>query len=292
MDMDGHCAGAIVNKAMNEGWAGEGEELTYIPINYNHVFPFDKIGKNELVVIVDFSLQPEEFEKLMGITNRLIWIDHHKTAIEKNAHLIEFIDGIRVSTGISGCELTWQYFFPDKEMPLIVALLGDYDTWTFKYGNTTRYIQEAMTLYDTRPESALWEEFFITKTNSPLIQKLREQGSLCTTYRKNLNAKVVKAWAFKVDLWGYRCVACNQGSTSSQLFDSTNFPYDIMMPYVFDGAMWTVSLYTKDKDIDVSEIAKQYGGGGHRQAAGFQCGVLPWMEHECPFMSKKKREIE
>ena len=31
---------------------------------------------------------------------------------------------------------------------------------------------------------------------------------------------------------------------------------------------WSVSLYT-DKDIDVSKVCAQFGGSGHKKAAGF-----------------------
>jgi nanoRNase/pAp phosphatase (c-di-AMP/oligoRNAs hydrolase) len=48
------------------------------------------------------------------------------------------------------------------------------------------------------------------------------------------------------------------------------------MPFVFDGEQYTVSLYSKT--VDVSEIAKKYGGGGHKGAAGFQCKKLPFMK--------------
>jgi len=36
-----------------------------------------------------------------------------------------------------------------------------------------------------------------------------------------------------------------------------------------DGA-WTFSLYNDDGKLDVSEVAKQLGGGGHKGAAGFR----------------------
>ena len=43
-----------------------------------------------------------------------------------------------------------------------------------------------------------------------------------------------------------------------------------------DG-QWTVSLYTTpETGIDVSLIAKAYGGGGHKQAAGFNAKKLPF----------------
>lgn len=38
---------------------------------------------------------------------------------------------------------------------------------------------------------------------------------------------------------------------------------------------WQFSLRSRG-DFDVSEIAKQFGGGGHKAAAGFDVGQLPW----------------
>ena len=44
-----------------------------------------------------------------------------------------------------------------------------------------------------------------------------------------------------------------------------------------DG-MFRVSLYTDRNDVDVSEIAKAYGGGGHKKAAGFRVDVHGMIE--------------
>lgn len=46
------------------------------------------------------------------------------------------------------------------------------------------------------------------------------------------------------------------------------------MPFSFNGrnGTWTYSMYSKI--VDVSNIAKKYGGGGHRGAAGFNLDKL------------------
>ena len=269
-DMDGKCAGAIAYffyKNVNN------TEAECIPINYNHNFPFDDICMNENVIIVDFSLQKEgEFEKLLDITKNIIWIDHHKTAIERHKDIGNRIKGLRNITK-SGCELTWEYFYPGDKMPEIVKLLGDYDTWTFKYGDRTRFLQDGIRLFNTKPDDYNW---IIWLADNASLGEVIAKGEICFDYRKNYYAGLIKAWSFFVDFEGYKCVACNAGSVSSQLFDSVEVDFDIMMPFVFDGKQWTVSLYTT-KNIDVSEIAKKYGGGGHKQAAGFQCEYLPWI---------------
>ena len=43
-----------------------------------------------------------------------------------------------------------------------------------------------------------------------------------------------------------------------------------------DNHKWDVSLYTGKENIHVGEIARLYGGGGHRGAAGFIVDILPF----------------
>ena len=50
--------------------------------------------------------------------------------------------------------------------------------------------------------------------------------------------------------------------------------YDVCVAYIHDGKKFTVSLYSEK--VDVSGIAKMFGGGGHKGAAGFVCEHLPW----------------
>jgi nanoRNase/pAp phosphatase (c-di-AMP/oligoRNAs hydrolase) len=43
-----------------------------------------------------------------------------------------------------------------------------------------------------------------------------------------------------------------------------------MMPFRYNGKFWVISLYTTKDNVDCSVLAKNRGGGGHKQAAGFQ----------------------
>jgi hypothetical protein len=54
-------------------------------------------------------------------------------------------------------------------------------------------------------------------------------------------------------------------------------PYDLMILFVRrKDNLWNVSLYSTKDDIDCGAIAKSFGGGGHKGAAGFQCDELPF----------------
>jgi len=282
MDLDGKCAAAIAYKyyyhddylrALQEG--REQESIECIGVNYNIPFPFNKITPQEAVIIVDYSLQKDgEFDALFRLTDNIIWIDHHKSALERFAYLEDKLVGLR-SVEKAGCELAWDYFYPDRKTPRVVELLGDYDTWKFKYGDDSKYLQLGIRLHNTKPSSENWLVWLGDSFNPDNMVK---DGKLVDTFRNNYNKSLMAGLGFYTEFEGHRGIACNQGSTSSQLFDSINEnTYDLMLPFSFDGNQWTVSIYSKRPDIDCSEIAKKYGGGGHKGAAGFQCASLPFV---------------
>lgn len=256
-DMDGKCSGAIVRSLY-------GDDCEYIPYYYGD-FPFDSIAKDEQVILVDCSC---DFEKLLGITEHIIWIDHHITAIEKYEYMK--LKGLR-RDGTAACELCWEYFYNTKT-PRVVQLLGDYDVWKFAFGDDTNRLQTGIRLYDCDVISENWErwlnELYIPSSE---LQK----GEVSLKYRDNYYKGLVKSLSFFADFEGHKAVCCNAGSVSSQLFDTVEEDYDIMIPFSFNGKEWNISLYTK-KDIHVGEIAKKYGGGGHAKAAGFRCNELPF----------------
>ena len=279
-DVDGKCAGAIVKKWYKEQWRDDGRD-SYFSINYDVNFPFDIIKPNEQVIIVDFSLRNHaQLQKLMMKTKDIIWIDHHKTAIEKFSNFVGLagekiseINGIR-EDGKAGCELAWKHFYSQKPYPLAVKYAGRYDVWDFsEFGENLNIFQAGIRLDKHNPEDDIWNDLLKYNHGSGL-REIMINGKIALKFRTNRYKSLIKAFSFYAEFEGLKAICCNVGSTSSQLFDSVDEDsYEIMIPFVASDRGWTLSLYTK-KDIDCSEIAKKYGGGGHKKAAGFQCKQL------------------
>ena len=266
-DMDGKCAAAIVHHRRKRDGHDIGE---YIEMNYDKDFPFDTIKENEEVFIVDFSLQKEgEFDRLLEITRNVIWIDHHKSAIEKHEAIRSRVMGIQ-DTSKAGCVLTWQFLFTDR-MPYIVELLGDYDIWAFEHGDNTRDLQAGMKLEETQPTHQNWNQWLAPEQIDSEPERIIQQGKIIRKSQQMSSARKVEQISFYAELDGYRCICCNAAMTGSQLFDSIDpSTYDFMMPFYCSDRGWTISLYNT-KGIDGTGIAKKYGGGGHPGACGFQC---------------------
>lgn len=266
-DPDGKCAGYWVYTKYPDG--------EYIEITYGRPFPIETIEEDEVVFIVDYSIEPEEMIELLKITPNVFWIDHHKTAIDKYKDFEIEIAGIR-EIGKAGCLLTFEYLYPGKEAPYFTKLINDYDLWKFEFGEATSKFITAFSAYDFSPTHPHWNSFVsVTSHDGGNLYEwyLIDEGEIMLKYRNGWTKDYMKL-GFEAELHGYRCYAVNIGKCNSQYFDSLEEQYDILIPFYFNGEYWTVSLYSKT--IDVSEIAKVYGGGGHKAAAGFQCKELPF----------------
>lgn len=263
-DMDGKCAGAIANQAY------PGMDLR--PIQYGQTISLDDIRGRD-VYMVDFCLQPFYLMEELAESCYLVWIDHHKSAIETARSRGFVCHDMLIRIGTAGCELSWEYFFGNIPMPRAVHLLGRYDVWDHSDADTLPF-QYAMRTYSLPPDAhAWWECLFEIEDLSPRVH----DGQTILLYVQNHNAEYARH-AFEVELDELHCIALNRMCTNSQAFDTIYDPkkHDAMLTFGWRNGQWTVSLYaTKDK-IDVSVLAKKYGGGGHKGAAGFQCVALPF----------------
>lgn len=277
VDNDGKCAAYWVKHFVNNN---DGYETEYIKINYGMEFPLEKINVDEIVYIVDYSILPEEMDKLFEITKNVTWIDHHISAIERYKGYNKKIRGLRYD-GIAGCMLTYCYLKHmtnhglgeikpfDKSMvedaPMFTKLIADYDVWAFIYGDTTRAFQKGFELFKNEPLDEVWEALFDCDNN---VEFITSRGYTIIEYRKNMMAEYCKAKGFEAELDGHKCFAVNMAMISSDDFVIDNVDdYDILVGFSFDGESWNYSL--RSTKIDCSKVAMKYGGGGHKGAAGF-----------------------
>lgn len=298
-DLDGRCAAAIVS-----GWAGikpvyKTNPFMAVEMDYAKSVPFDLIGNGEQVWIVDFSLSLSDMDKLRTITKDIVWIDHHKTAIAKYVDYPHKIIGIRRDEE-AGCVLTWKYVHwysargskapdfnqpcgPGLEVPRAVAMIGDYDTWAHKIKDSTAFY-EGMKLQDTSPETGVWFDLMTEVAVHPdgsdasvdRCGPIIKEGMVALRYRDSYCKDMCDCYGFESELDGVKCWVTNIYRFGSLGFGERRLKYPLLVACVFDGNRWTISLYTEDKTLDVSEIAKRYGGGGHRGASGFVCDVFPF----------------
>lgn len=273
-DLDGHASGAVVARR----YPGEVE---FHEINYGQDDILDDINPSDVVIMVDFSLQPlHRMIELQARCFNLIWIDHHKSVDEE---LQELQDGgsflysgtVDSRSQLAACELCWKYFFPTKPVPEYIRLLGAYDTWRYKDTDEEEYVlnfQYGMRAEDTHPKSVIWTSLQLEIMAEEFLQSLCLCGKAIRKYTSKMDAEHTASAAFPLQWMGLHFLALNSSTLGSLQFQSMwdQSKYDAMMCFKWAGNHWTISMYTDKPGVDVSNIAKYMNGGGHKQAAGFQ----------------------
>jgi uncharacterized protein len=275
-DLDGLASAAIVRKKYPEI-----PLENFIEINYGWPFPWDIIKSTEKVIMVDFCLQPFEDMRRLHCKANLTWIDHHKTALaEYQKHLDDDyfpIEGLR-KIGRGACELTWNYYFPNKPVPRVIHLLSSYDVWDL-YEEDILAFQMGMRAEDYRLNHHFWIEMLDNQTidNDIWVDDIIENGLKIVKWEDIRAKEYCKAYAIETFISGHRAIAVNVGRANSQFFLSTfnHKDYPIFIYFCrLPSDKWTVGLMSET--VDVGEIAKSFGGGGHAGAAGFSCENLPF----------------
>lgn len=275
-DLDGRSSGAIVKNKY--------PQCEMIPYDYGQEFPWDLFGdRSEEVFMVDVSLPVNtgiggDMMELDQKSN-LIWIDHHKTAID-DAEINGFNPKGTREIGRAACELTWEYL-NNTNMPKSVLYLGMYDTWRHNDDPDILGFQYGLKLTNPLPDNPIWRELFSSDFNNAFM-KATSNGKLIMEYERVQNEVYANTHAFKTELEGYPAIAINKGCSNSKIFDTVykgdKYCFMILFSLRNKGEKnkWQVSLYSSRKDINVGEIAKKHGGGGHAGAAGFICEELPF----------------
>ncbi len=259
-DADGRASAAIVRRAL-------GPKVSLCEMKYGDSLPLEEILVAEQIIIVDFSLPREDMERLANY-HQLTWIDHHKTAIDELADISQTWAGTRDNSE-AACVLTWKHYFPNHPVPKSVVLIGDRDIWRWEHPDTGSF-NEGLYQSNTNPHNdRLWGP--LLDDDAILVKQLIDQGSTLRAARlRNIQSSTAR-YGFPVLFEGYQTLAINLRGSGDLGEHIRNHGYQVAYCYIdalLDNELHTyVSLYSKE--IDVSEIAQRFGGGGHAGAAGF-----------------------
>jgi len=237
-------------------WKLLGSKAKYIACKHGSPPP-DVTGKN--VAICDFSFNNETTKKMIQDANSLVILDHHKSAVVELHDIPEAI----FDMNHSGAVITWKYFHPGKEPPKLLKLIEDRDLWKWEVS----YSKEFSAYFDMVPFE--FEEFSKFEDES-VIESAMKQGAIILAYSKTVVKKIADKAKRRV-FNGKRAYVVNSSHWMSEIGSRLAPDCDVAVIWFYDHEQRNikVSLRAHHDNIDVSEFAKEYGGGGHAKAAGF-----------------------
>ena len=237
-------------------WKLLGDRATYHSAKYGETPP-DVSGKN--VVILDFSYDNATVKNIVKSANSLLIIDHHKSAMVE----LHDISCTHFDMNHSGAMLSWRFFHPGKEPPRFIKYIEDRDLWKWELP----YSKEFSAAFDM--VSFSFEEFDKFLDDSA-VDDAQERGSYILAYSKTVISRIARN-AARRKLFGKDVLVVNSSHWMSEIGAALSPKCDFAIIWFWDHDTHQVkvSLRSHHPDTDVSEIAKKFGGGGHRQSAGF-----------------------
>lgn len=253
-------------------WRLYGDEgAEYVPMSYGDDIALSRL-KDRVVHILDFSFSRERLTEMAACAEELVVLDHHKTAQEAlegwedaPKNLILTFDMQR-----SGAGIAWDFYFYEAK-PLLVQYVQDRDLWKFEYWKS----KEINAYIAMQPRSFdCWERLHRELDES--LQFAVNIGAYLLAQHSKTCEQIVEQTArpFSIeDSQGttHHGLSCN--CTGSFASDVGNLLATRTGSF---GATWFTDSEGNIKwslrsvgDFDVAAIAKTYGGGGHRNAAGF-----------------------
>ena len=220
--------------------------------------PPDIKGKN--VVILDFSFDNKTIKKMIEEANSLLVIDHHKSAMVE----LHDISNTYFDMTKSGAMLAWEWFHPGKEPPKFIRYIQDRDLWKWEL----EYSKEFSAAFDMVPFE--FEEFEKFEDDSVFDDSVK-RGSYILAYSKTVIKKVCEK-AVKRKYKGMKVMVVNSSHWMSEIGArlAPDCDFAVIWYYDHEDKINKISLRAFHDAVDVSEIAKGFGGGGHKKAAGFQ----------------------
>jgi uncharacterized protein len=255
----------------------DGSEYDYHPASYYEKLP--DLSKYEEVLMVDFSVPLDDLRSLMK-TKKVTVLDHHDKAVKALSNASSYSSyhthesHLILDVSKSGAVLSWEYVH-STPLPKLFEYIQDRDLWTWKLEHSrevSTYLELVVDL-----STCTFEEFGtlvdLAETN---IDTMVETGSTLIEYKNQLMTRIINDAVicdFKVNGVTYTGIPIvNSNIFQSEIGNilSKQSEFAAVFSYDMIGDMYKFSLRSNEHSLlNLSELAKLFGGGGHVHAAGF-----------------------
>lgn len=282
---DGYAAAWAVRRALGDG-------VEFHAASYGGAVPD---VRDRDVLMVDFSYKRPVIDEMSRSAKSILILDHHKSAAEDLRGLIDvpktWQEWIFAARGLgrdaagacpaaslfdmerSGAGIAWDYLHPGASRPALIGLVEVRDLWR-RADPLWDQARAAHAYVNSFPfDFEQWDlhvNFFEGDESGRLIE---EGDAILRQHDINVAAAVSATTRWMV-IGSIEVPVCNlpRNMTSDGCAVMLeHFPVAEFVASYYDGRISRYfDLRSSDDRMDVSRIAVTYGGGGHRNAAGFK----------------------
>jgi oligoribonuclease NrnB/cAMP/cGMP phosphodiesterase (DHH superfamily) len=252
---DGFGAAWVVHRALKSN-------VEFFAATYGDQPPEIKPG--QAVYIVDFSYPSNLIFEMAAIAGSITILDHHVSA-KRTLMETDLPGNVNVTFDLnhSGAMIAWNHFFPLIPPPPLLERIEDRDLWAFKFPDT-KAVSAALFSYPY--DFTTWGLLF----SLPISGLAAEGESILRKQKKDI-AELLAEIQYEMIIDNYCVPVANlpyifASEAANEMCKGKPFA----ACYYDTGAFRVFSLRSDKEGLDVSEIARKFGGGGHVHAAGFR----------------------
>lgn len=267
-------------------WLKFGEDADYWYAAYGDSPPPEIQGRD--VYVVDFSYPRSVLTEMRKIASRVMVIDHHKTAQSE----LDGVEDCIFDMSKSGAVLAWEYFHPARGVPDLFLYIQDRDLWKWELPSSKEisaflFSLDGMDFRKLAPYVDLplnpdtLARMFPNGTQ--LAFPVHEGGAILRSQKQMIDAAARGAVLRQIGehmFYAVNSTVLNSeiGNVLAQrMADETGTGNGRAAIWRYDEKRERFYVSCRGVgNVDVTETAKLFGGGGHRLAAGFECEKLPW----------------
>ena len=245
--------------------------------------PPDVLGRH--VIIVDFSYKAPVIRDMAKRAASILVLDHHKSA---EAELAEFAEaaatweehlqqpagdgvGVQFDMNRSGAVMAWNYFHPGRQLPDLLKYVQDRDLWRFEHSRTKMI---SAVVFSFPYQFTVWDGLAQQCEDSYWLARLFDTGTGIVRQHDKDVAELIPVTKRPMVIGGFKVPVANMPYMFASDAGHIMSEGEPFAATYYDGATHRhFSLRSAKDGFDVSEIAKQYGGGGHKHAAGFRMPI-------------------
>jgi oligoribonuclease NrnB/cAMP/cGMP phosphodiesterase (DHH superfamily) len=260
--------------AVRRAW---GEDAWYVARSHDDRVQIDEC-EDALVAFVDIAPARDELRALADVAAQVLVIDHHVTARDRLASNPSEVNDLEAEGHVlhfdlthSGAMLAWLVFHPDTPPPDLLRYVQDQDLWSWALDDSDA-VNAAIASYPRSFET--WDQL----AERPIVELVREGQPILRANRIEVERRLDHARPVVLENARIEAVnaSINRAQIGHELSRRAAFGKPWGLVYRVEGAEVFATLYSIG-ELDVSEIAKRHGGGGHANAAGFHVSLERWL---------------
>lgn len=263
-----NCVDGLACKAVfEEYYSYLGKEIKTIFCNYQDPPPYTQLGEDKgAIYIADFSFDLSTCEYLASLVEgRLLILDHHKTAKDRLGEYQKLI----YDNDECGATLAWMHLFPTKSIPWFLKYVRDYDLYKFELPNS----REINAFISQVAKAGNLRSFFKDGYITP--ERAVNYGGIILAAIREAAMHMAKS-ARDIELRGVHLMAVNASVFQNEVADCLKDLTEVVLIWHQTSTGGYKYSLRSNGNYDVTKLAKQFGGGGHKGSAGFYtAGLLP-----------------